>query len=116
MSDVLIYHNPKCSKSRQTLELIRQKGFEPQVKEYLKEPITAEELGRVLKMLGKNPQEIIRSKESLYEELGLAQKKLDAQQWLEVLVKNPSLIERPIVISKGQAALGRPPENVLQIL
>jgi len=111
-----IYHNPSCSKSRQTLDLLTAKGLKPKVIEYLKTPPTAEELDAVLKKLGLEPQDIVRTKEDAYETLGLKGKNLSRSEMIAVLVKNPILIERPIVVNGGKAALGRPPEKVLGIL
>ncbi len=111
-----IYHNPRCSKSRQTLELLHSKGLEPKIVEYLKNPPTAKELDEILKKLKLEPQEIVRTKEEVYEKLGLKNEKLSRAEMIEVLVKYPVLIERPIVVKDGKAAIGRPVENVLEIL
>jgi len=111
-----IYHNPRCTKSRQALELLTKKGLKPQVIEYLKNPPTLKEMEEILNRLGLQPQEIVRKKEEIYQKLGLSQKNLSPKEWLEVLVKHPILIERPIVVSGNKAALGRPPENILEII
>ncbi len=111
-----IYHNPRCSKSRQTLELLQSKGLEPKIIEYLKKPPTPKELDEILKKLKLEPQDIVRDKEEVYEKLGLKNKKLNRAELIEILVKHPVLIERPIVVKDEQAALGRPPEKVLEIL
>jgi arsenate reductase len=111
-----IYHNPRCSKSRQTLELLRQQGSEPEVVEYLKEPPSVEELDRVLRLLGKEPREVMRKQEAPYKEKGLADPTLSREELLQALVENPILLERPIVVKGKKAALGRPPESVLEIL
>src|SRR5690242_6376179 len=111
-----IYHNPRCSKSRQTLELITAKGLKPRIVEYLKTPPTAKELDEILKKLGLEPEQIVRPKEEVYENLGLKGKKLTRAEWIDVLVKNPVLIERPIVVNEGRAVLGRPPESVLKVI
>ncbi len=111
-----IYHNPRCTKSRQTLELLQSKGLEPKIVEYLKNPPTAKELDEILKKLKLEPQDITRTKEEVYGKLGLKNKKLSRAEMIGVLVKNPVLIERPIVVKDGKAAIGRPPENVLEIL
>src|SRR5262245_23355990 len=113
---VVIYHNPRCSKSRQTLELMTSKGLKPQVVEYLKTPPTAKELDEILKKLGLEPEQIVRTKEEEYERLGLKGKRLSREEWIDVLVRNPVLIERPIVVNGDKAALGRPPEEVLKII
>lgn len=111
-----IYHNPRCSKSRQTLELLQKQGVEPQVVEYLKTPPSAQELKAILKKLGISARKLLRSGEAEYAELGLADAALSEESLIEVMVKHPKLIERPIVLRGEKAALGRPPENVLPIL
>lgn len=111
-----IYHNPRCSKSRQTLQLLEERHLEPEVVEYLKTPPSMEELERILAMLGLEPRQLMRSKEAEYKELGLDDPSLSRDQLLEAMVANPKLIERPIVINNGKAAIGRPPETVLDIL
>ncbi len=111
-----IYHNPRCSKSRQTLDLLKSKGLEPTIIEYLKTPPTAKELDGILKMLNLEPQDIVRTKEEVYAELGLKEKSLSRDEMIDVLVKHPVLIERPIVVKGDKAVLGRPPENVLEII
>lgn len=116
MSDLIIYHNPRCSKSRQTLALLEEKGVEPQVVKYLETPPDAETLEAILQKLGLEPADIVRKKEAEYKELGLADRELDRRAYIELLVANPKLIERPIVVKGQQAAIGRPPENVLDIL
>lgn len=113
---VVIYHNPRCSKSRETLALIEEYGVQPQVIEYLKQPPTIVELKKILKLLGMEPRQLMRSKEALYAELKLDNAKLSHEDLIEAMVNNPSLIERPIVLANGKAALGRPPEQVLAIL
>lgn len=111
-----IYHNPRCGKSRETLELIEQAGVQPEVVQYLKTPPTVAELDGLLTMLGLEPEELMRKKEKVYKELGLSGKKLTRQQAIRVMVENPILIERPIVVEGKQAVLGRPPENVNELL
>jgi arsenate reductase len=113
---VSIYHNPRCSKSRQTLELIRSRGIEPQVIEYLKHPPTRDELDAILKLLKLEPRALIRTTETAYKSEGLDQPDLDRDALLAAMVAHPGLIERPIVLANGKAALGRPPENILAIL
>lgn len=112
---VTIYHNPRCSKSRQTLELLREKGIEPEIVEYLKTPPSAGELDDILGKLGLEPRELMRKKEAPYKELGLADPDKPRAALIAAMVENPVLIERPIVLNKGKAALGRPPEDVLKI-
>ncbi len=111
-----LYHNPRCSKSRQTLELVRQQGIEPQIVDYLKTPPSVEELTRILALLGKEPRELMRTKEAEYRELGLDNPVLNRQQLIQAMVDHPRLIERPILLANQKAALGRPPESVLEIL
>jgi len=106
-----IYHNPRCSKSRQTLALIRERGIEPEVVEYLKTPLTEGELNDLLKKLEMKASDIVRKGEEVYK-TEFKGKKLSEEEWVKVLVVNPKLIERPIVVSGNRAILGRPPENV----
>ena len=113
---VTIYHNPRCSKSRETLKLLEARGLEPMIVEYLKVPPSAAELKVILKKLGLKPQDILRQGEPLYAKLGLKDRQLDDEALIALLVENPILIERPIVIAGGKAAIGRPPEKVLAIL
>jgi arsenate reductase len=113
---VAIYHNPRCSKSRATLELLEARGVKPKVIEYLKTPPSAAELKAILKKLGLSPRDLVRKGEALYAELGLKDRQLSDDQLITLMVANPILIERPIVVSGGKAAIGRPPEKVLEIL
>ena len=113
---VTIYHNPRCSKSRQTLELLRGRGIEPVIVEYLKAPPDAARLEAILGLLGLEPRALLRTKEAPYRDLGLADPGLSRAALIEAMVANPILIERPIVVNGGRAALGRPPEAVLEIL
>ncbi len=111
-----IYHNPRCGKSRQTLALIEEAGIEPEVIEYLKTPPTAEELDAILKRLKLEPQELMRKGEAIYKELKLAERELSRDEAIAVMLEHPKLIERPIVIQGRKAVLGRPPENVKELL
>ncbi len=111
-----ILHNPRCSKSRQALALIEQAGVEPEVVLYLETPPAAEELDEILGKLGLEPMELVRRGEEIYKELGLGQRELSRQEMIELMVANPELIERPIVIAGERAVLGRPPENVNELL
>jgi arsenate reductase len=113
---ITIYHNPKCSKSRQTLELLKENGITPTVIEYLKTPPTAETLKAILGQLGMAPRNLMRKKEDIYTELKLDNPSLSDDALIDFMVAHPILIERPIVLSNGKAALGRPPEQVLGIL
>ena len=111
-----IWHNPWCSKSRQTLALLEEKGISPEVVLYLENPPSAEEIDTVLKMLGRTPRELMRPREAAYQEAGLANPDLTREQLIAAMAANPSVIERPVVIKDGKAAIGRPPEDVLKIL
>lgn len=110
-----IYHNNRCSKSRQTLELLQKQGLEPEVVEYLKQAPTAAELREVIGKLGLKPEQIVRKGEQVYKEQ-FAGKSMSDDEWLQVLAANPILIERPIVVKGDKAVIGRPPERVLDIL
>lgn len=112
-----IWHNPRCSKSRQTLELIEEAGHEPTVRRYLDDPPTAAELDEALTRLGLEPWEVARMGEDVAKELGLADWPHDRRRWIDAMVANPKLIERPVVLADdGRAALGRPPEAVRPLL
>jgi len=113
---VKIYHNPRCGKSRQTLQLLRDQGIEPEVIEYLKTPPSTQELDDILHKLDMKPRELMRKKEAEYKANSLDDASLDRQALIQAMVNNPILIERPIVIAGEKAALGRPPETVLDIL
>lgn len=110
-----IYHNPRCRKSRETLELLQEKGVEPEVILYLENPPTKQELKSVLEMLGIRPEQLVRKGEPVFKEK-FKDKKLTDAQWIDAMIANPKLIERPIVVEKGRAVIGRPPENVLQLI
>lgn len=114
--EILIYHNPRCSKSRQALELLESEGCTPTIIEYLKTPPTHEELRQILGLLSMNPRELMRKKESEYKNNNLDNPDLSDDQLIEAMIKYPKLIERPIVIKNEKAAIGRPPENVLKLL
>jgi len=113
---VTIYHNPRCSKSRQTLQLLEARGVKPKIVEYLNEPPSSAELGAILERLGMKPRDLLRQSETPYAELGLKECALSDDALIELMVNNPILIERPIVVSGNKAAIGRPPEKVLEIL
>ncbi len=113
---VTIYHNPRCSKSRQTLALLEERGVAPQVVRYLDTPPDAGTLKRILGLLGLAPRDLMRRKEAAYTELGLADPGLGEEALIRAMVENPILIERPIVVAGDRAALGRPPEAVLELL
>ena len=113
---VTIYHNPRCSKSRQMLALLEARGITPKVVEYLKHPPSAAELKSILKKLGIEPRELIRQSEQLYAELGLQDRALSDDDLIRLMVANPILIERPIVVSAKGVRLGRPVDSVREIL
>jgi len=113
---MIIYHNPRCSKSRQTLALLRENGIEPEIVEYLKNPLSSREIEELILKLGESSNHIIRVKEALFKQLGLRGKELTLEETCSLLAENPRLIERPIVVSGSLAVLGRPPENVLSLL
>lgn len=113
---VIIFHNPRCSKSRQTLELLEKQGITPTVIEYLKTPPTGKKLEEILTLLGLAPRDLMRRKEALYAECELDNPALSDDDLIGFMIKHPILIERPIVLANGKAALGRPPEKVLEIL
>ena len=113
-----IYHNPRCSKSRQTLELLQQNDIDAEVVEYLKTPPDAETLDQLLTLLGMEPRQLMRTHETEYKDNHLDDDSLSRDQLIQAMVAHPKLIERPIVVSadKKKAAIGRPPESVLEIL
>ncbi len=113
---VKIYHNPRCGKSRQTLQLLQAQGVDVEIIEYLKTPPNAEELDDILQKLGMEPRELMRKKETAYKENGLDNPSLDRRALINGMVNNPILIERPLVIANDKAAIGRPPDAVLAIL
>ncbi|MDZ7663516.1 arsenate reductase (glutaredoxin) [Thiohalophilus sp.] len=111
-----LYHNPRCSKSRQTLELLQQHGHQPEVVEYLKTPPERATLVRILDLLGLEPRDLMRRKEPEYKENNLDNQSLGRDALIDAMLRHPKLIERPILLANGKAAIGRPPENVLEIL
>ena len=116
MDNFTIYHNPRCSKSRQTLELMKVNGIEPEVVLYLENHLSIEELTQILTCLSMEPRELLRKNEDEYKELNLKNTDLHDTEILSIMENNPRLIERPIVVSGGKAIIGRPPENVLQLI
>ena len=113
-TDITIYHNPKCSKSRQTLELIQDKN--PTIIEYLKTPPTSEQLNQILSLLDLQPRELMRKGEQAYADNHLDDETLSRETLINIMIENPILIERPIVIANNRAKIGRPPESVMEIL
>jgi len=116
MTAIQILHNPRCSKSRQTLALLEEKGIEPEIIKYLDTPPSAAELKSILQKLNISARDLLRKGEDEYKTLNLADLTLTEEQLIEAMVNHPKLIERPIVIKDGQAKIGRPPESVLDIL
>ncbi|MGD1845676.1 MAG: arsenate reductase (glutaredoxin) [Salibacteraceae bacterium] len=115
MSQLIIYHNPRCRKSRETLDIIRQSGEAPEIVEYLKNVPTEAELVQLVKLLGISPFELVRKGEAEYKNQYKGKDLSDAE-WIAAMVAHPKLIERPIVVRDGKAILGRPPENVNSLL
>ena len=112
---IKIYHNPKCSKSRATLALLEEQGVDVEVVKYLETPPSKEELKELINMLGLSARELMRTKEEIYKALGLKDVD-DEEKLIDAMVENPKLIERPIVIKDGKAAIGRPIENIIDLL
>lgn len=113
---IKIYHNPRCSKSRQTLELLQSRGVEPEVVLYLENSPSFDDIARIIKMLAVQPRDVMRKKETEYSEQNLGNESLSDKELIEAIVKTPKLLERPIVINGNKAVIGRPPENVLLII
>ena len=113
---VTIFHNPRCSKSRQTLSLIQEKNIDINIIEYLKTPPDISQLKQILKQLGYEPRQLMRKSEQIYKDLDLGNENKTAEDLVNAMAQNPILIERPIVLSGEKAAIGRPPESVLNIL
>jgi arsenate reductase len=113
---ITIYHNPRCSKSRQTLSILEGKGMQIDVIEYLQSPPDVATLKSLIKKLGISPKDLVRKGEEEYKLAGLDKKNITDEEIIQAMVKYPKLIERPIVVNEHKAALGRPPENVLSIL
>ena len=116
MNNFTIYHNPRCSKSRQTLELLKENNIEPEIILYLENPPSEEKLTELIDLLGINPRDLLRKSEEEYKTHNLRDKSLKGKDIIKIMSENPKLIERPIVISKNKAIIGRPPENVLILI
>ena len=116
MPELTIYHNPQCSKSRQTLELLREHGLDPKIIRYLETPPDEQTLNRLLQLLEMEPIDLVRKKEDIYQELELDKMAPERKQLIRIMVENPILIERPIVVKGDNAVLGRPPEKVLTLI
>jgi arsenate reductase (glutaredoxin) len=113
---VTIWHNPRCSKSRQTLELLQKKGVEPAIREYLKEPPGKAEVEKLIDMVGGDPGELIRDGEAEFKALGTRKAEMSKADIAKAIAAHPILLQRPIVVSGKKAAIGRPPEAVLPLL
>lgn len=113
---VQILHNPRCSKSRATLQILEQNDFDPEIILYQQTPLDVDQLTSILKKLGMRPRELMRKGQSEYKEMGLANEQLSDLELIEAMIKAPILIERPIVLANDKASIGRPPESVLEIL
>lgn len=116
MTDLTLYHNPRCSKSRAALQLLEERGLQPTVVHYLDTPPSAAQLREVLDKLGLPPRQLLRSGEDEYRQLDLADQALTDDALIEAMVAHPRLIERPILITADRAVIGRPPENILELL
>jgi len=112
---MILYHNPRCGKSRETLKLLLENGVEPAIREYLKELPTQKELKEVISLLGIDAKELVRTTEPIYKK-EYKGKELTNAQWVKAMIKHPKLIQRPILIKGKKAIIGRPPEKVLEIL
>jgi arsenate reductase len=112
---IKIYHNPRCRKSRESLIIIQEAGYDPEIIEYLKTPPSEQELAYFLEKMGKKPLDIVRKSEDIFKKQ-FKGKNMSDMEWIKVLVDNPKLIERPIVVKDDQVVLGRPPENVRELL
>jgi arsenate reductase len=115
-NQLIIYHNPNCSKSRETLQILNDKNSQPKIIEYLNEPPTAQELRQIITMLGIAPRELLRTGEQIYIDAKLADNSLDDEQIIQAICQYPVLLQRPIVISGNKAVIGRPPAKVLDII
>ena len=116
MKEFIIYHNPRCSKSRQTLQLLREEGIEPTIVEYLKTPLAKEQLRNISQLLGLRPKDFVRKIEKDFKDSDLSKYLEDDNKILEAMALFPKIIERPIVVLGREAVIGRPPENVQKLL
>lgn len=116
MTNLTLYHNPRCSKSRSTLQLLEERGLNPNIVRYLETPLSAAELHELLRKLGIRARQLLRTGEDEYKALGLNDPELTDEQLIAAMVSQPKLIERPILVAGDKAVVGRPPESVLEIL
>jgi len=112
---MILYHNPRCGKSREALKLLNEKGIDPEIRAYLKEPLTQKELKEIVTLLGIEAKELVRTTEAIYKEQYKG-KDLTSSQWIKAMTENPKLIQRPILVNGEKAAIGRPAENLLEII
>ena len=113
---ITIYHNPRCSKSRRTLELLIERGIEPHIIDYLVSPPSVDEISALLDLLGLEPRDLMRKNEAEYQAAGLDAPDLSRDALIAAMHEHPKIMQRPVVVSKGQARIGRPPEDVLSIV
>jgi arsenate reductase (glutaredoxin) len=116
MTDLTLYHNPRCSKSRSALQLLEERGLAPSIVRYLETPLNAAQLQALLGKLAINPRQLLRTGEDEYKSLGLSDLQLSDAQLIDAMVSQPKLIERPILVVGNKAVVGRPPEKILEIL
>jgi arsenate reductase len=116
MTELTLYHNPRCSKSRAALELLQARGLSPRVVLYLETPPDAETIGQLLRQLGFGARQLLRTGETVYKDLGLADPSLDDTRLIAAMAAHPILIERPILVNGDRAVIGRPPELILELL
>lgn len=116
MSQIKIFHNPRCTKSRLTLQLLKDKGIDPEVVLYLENPPSKDDVNSILDILGVEPRDIMRKQEAEYKDNNLGDASLSKDDLVNAIVTNPKVLERPIVVNNGKAAIGRPPENILEII
>ena len=116
MKEFIIYHNPRCSKSRQTLQLLREEGIEPTIVEYLKTPLAKEQLRNISQLLGLRPKDFVRKSESDFKDNDLSRSLEDDDKIIDAMLLFPKIIERPIVVSGEEAVIGRPPENAQKLI
>jgi len=116
MNEYIIYHNPRCSKSRQTLQLLRDAGIEPTIVEYLKTPLAKDQLRNISQLLGLRPKDFVRKIENDFKNNDLSRFLEDDEKIIDAMLSFPKIIERPIVVSGGKAVIGRPPENVQKLI
>ena len=116
MNEYIIYHNPRCSKSRQTLQLLRDAGIEPTIVEYLKTPLAKDQLRNISQLLGLRPKDFVRKIENDFKNNDLSRFLEDDEKIIDAMLSFPKIIERPIVVSGGKAVIGRPPQNVQKLI